>query len=207
MNKLIKISHDHYIGVDDSKIKEGDWIFNYSGVKYNEQVISQANENAVINWKNNMYINNGKKSIRDCIKKITYSTQPLGFLNEKGITTSNLKPDWTIVKPLSLSEVEEAINGYSVEKMALNFCDNIVKPKDETRSLYFAYNQGFKAHQELVKDKLLITDKDLFDFLYFARTHSQYSDGAIVKEFIDKFLKKQTEWNIKFDQNGKIIVI
>jgi phage regulator Rha-like protein len=97
--------------------------------------------------------------------------------------------------------------GYSVEKMTVDFCDNIVKPKDETRSFYFAYNQGFKAHQELVKDKLLITDKDLFNFLYFARTHSQYSDGAIVQEFINKFLKEQTEWDVKFNEQGKLVML
>ena len=61
---------DYILAVSDEEIKEGDTIFNYFGLKHNEQVISKASKNAVINWKNDLYINDGTKRIRDGIKKI-----------------------------------------------------------------------------------------------------------------------------------------
>jgi len=70
-NKLQLIeTADYTLAVSDEEIKEGDWIFNYSGLKYNEQVISKASKNAEVNWKDNLIINDGQKSIRECIKKI-----------------------------------------------------------------------------------------------------------------------------------------
>lgn len=57
--KLIKINTDHYIIVDDSEIKEGDWVIDSLGIR---QVKSFA----------------GVMVVKDIthIKKITHSTQP-----------------------------------------------------------------------------------------------------------------------------------
>jgi hypothetical protein len=116
--KLIKLSAIHYIIVDDSEIKEGDWMFNYSGVKYNEQVVSQCTKNAAINWQQNMHINNETKSIRDCIKKITHSTQPLeSYIRADG---KEIKVFVTI-REIYLSEVEEVINCHSVDTKASEY--------------------------------------------------------------------------------------
>ena len=124
-----------------------------------------------------------------------------------------------INKPLS--EVEEAIYGYSMEKAAYNFCDNVVRPKDETRSLFFAFCTGFSTHQELVKDKLF-TIEDLrraFD------AGNEGSGGSLrnrVRKYngFDEYITnelgyvwdedkgyvepKQTEWFITFDKQGKL---
>ena len=57
--KLIKINTDHYVVVDDSQIKDGDWYYDFIYNKID---------------KCNLYI--GK---HDTCKKITHSTQPLGI--------------------------------------------------------------------------------------------------------------------------------
>jgi hypothetical protein len=192
--KLKKVSEQHYIIVDDSEIKEGDLYW----------------DSLVSHWENvgclQMigYVDKGKTIIQSLVgttspvstsKKITHSTQPLEYVNQKLAFNK--------IKQLCLLEVEELIYGHSVENIAENAVGHLLN--DEERKM--GYIEGFNAHKELVKDKLLITNKDLFDFLYFAKTHSQYSDEAIVKEFIDKFLKEQDEWNIEFDENGKIKLI
>jgi hypothetical protein len=56
--KLIKINTDHYVVVDDSEIKEGDWYYSYLS-----ETIGQAAPNAIGNPN---------------LKKITHSTRPFG---------------------------------------------------------------------------------------------------------------------------------
>jgi hypothetical protein len=187
MQKLIKINEDHYIVVDDAEIEKGDFV--YCSREGFEPILQQE-------------VNPEGVNKDTCMLKITHSTQPL----EGDDFTS-----WfDYIKPLSLSEVEEAINGYSVEKMAWDEIQKITQEKSEALSVlpYIGngYIRGFNAYKELVKDKLLITDKDLFNFLYFAKTHSQYSDKAIVDEFIKSLLPK-TEWEVTFDEQGKLKLI
>ena len=105
-------------------------------------------------------------------------------------------------------EVEEAIYGYSMEKAAYNFCDNVVRPKDETRSLFFAFCTGFSTHQELVKDKLFtIEDMKLFA----AELIGRYKSGKIqefedVQDIIESYLPK-TEWEVEITPEGKIVLL
>lgn len=182
MPKMIKLSETHYIVVDDSEIEDENFYYNNREGKVNRQ---EPNQQLTIED-----LQGGQ--IRYCFK-ITHSTQPLGK-----------KQCYALIKPLSLLEVEEAIYGYSIEKMAIEAADKNSKgTSDHWMGVRTGYHLGFNARKELVKDKLLITDKDLLDFLYFARTHSQYSDGAIVKEFTNRFLKEQTEWDVEI-VDGKI---
>jgi hypothetical protein len=203
--KLIKLSDTHYIIVDDSEIKEGDWMFNYSGVKYNEQVVSQCTKNAAINWQQNMHINNETKSIRDCIKKITHSTQSIE--NHPDLDY----PFFHNVDSISLSEVEEAINGYSVEKMAKQDYQQYnlsAHHGNSTKQDYYdCFIRGFKAHQELVKDKLF-TIKDI-DNAYIQGRNDESISGNKKKmreEYLQSLLPK-TEWDIEFNEQGKIKLI
>lgn len=124
MNKMIKLSEEHYIIVDDSEIKEGDWSY----FPFNKE-ISIASE---------------EKGIHPDSKRITHSTQPLN----KDFN------DWFDVQIITLSEIQELIYGYSVEKMAekwlsLNYGDVLCG-----YAMMDGYMEGFKAHKELVKDKL-----------------------------------------------------
>ena len=198
MNKLIKLSDTHYIIVDDSEIKDTSYFIDNNKIFECRNVFDEGIEDS------NGLIHNHK----NC-KKITHSTEPLiitRYFTDKILEKYNgLKERIISIQFLSLVEVEEAIYEYNLDDLTFNEFEK----QDEWNWSQFKdiFTLGFKAHQKLVKDKLLITDKSLFDFLYFEKTHSQYSDEAIVKEFIDELLKKQTEWNIKFDQNGKIILI
>ena len=186
--KLIKLSDDHYIVVDDSEIKDGDSCYDY----YTKS-IQQSTPN----------VNDG--NAEEYFKKITQSTLPLYFLLEENyFTTLNLKPDWSKVKELPLSEVEEIINGYSVEKLAEKqhpiSMEQFGKEKIDGNAYFRSiWKQGFKAHQELTKDKL---HKTLSDFYVFA------TNGEVCKhEVITEFLLPKTEWYCEIDEQGKIKLI
>lgn len=99
--KLKKLSEDHYIVVDDSEIKEGDYCTTHLNII---DVGKIHNSYTIFNPQNKEHLD----LLKSC-KKITHSTQPLGFLNEVGLTTANLKPDWTNVEYLPLSEVKELL--------------------------------------------------------------------------------------------------
>ena len=100
-----KLSEDHYIICDDSEIKEDDFFL------MNSSIIRQCD---YIDGYMLIDTTQGKHHISVC-HKITYSTQPLAFLNVDGFTTANLKPDWSNVKFLPLSEVKELLGVVDVE--------------------------------------------------------------------------------------------
>ena len=85
--KLIKINEEHYIIVDSSDIKEGDFMYDIDGD------IGIAIGKDKSQWEGNM--------------KITHSTQPIDG-DEVGAC-------FTKIKQLSLLEVEELLFGYIVE--------------------------------------------------------------------------------------------
>ena len=98
-----------------------------------------------------------------------------------------------------ISEVEELINGYSVEKMA----------EENGNNYAHSYNpdifiEGFKAHQELAKDKLF-TIEDMRNAYRWGTTINQGIKGHF-EEFIQPLLPK-TEWEVEFDEQGKLIVL
>jgi hypothetical protein len=84
----------------------------------------------------------------DNLRKITHSTPTGGFsaMLEVG------------VRELSLSNVQEAIQSYSVEKMAINeypFALGGIGNSENDKKEHWI--KGFKAHENLVKDKLFTT--------------------------------------------------
>lgn len=111
------------------------------------------------------------------------------------------------IKQLSLLEIEEAINGYSAEKMADNDCSGVGFPEESHRQTAIkGYIQGFKAHQELVKDKLF-TEDDLKRAIDMAKEgHFSnydaigYVDWYYTNDQIIQSLQK-TEWNIEIVDN------
>lgn len=215
--KLIKLSDTHYVIVDDSEIKEGDWFIVLSGSGYSVYSIHKAK-----------YESDGSKNWNDdhC-KKITHSTQPLEGHDYL----------WRpLVKSLSLSEIEEAINGYSVEKMRHDYLNSekIKTNKKWNTKQYFDYDlrgidlkgrdeflykklllklysetgagymDGFKAHQELVKDKMF-TLEDMEEA--FNEGVSYGIDKGVPFEKYKKKLLPKTEWNVTFDEQGKLIMV
>ena len=135
-------------------------------------------------------------------KKITHSTQP-----------ELLGTGWMqSVLPLFLSEVEEAINGYSVEKLAFEAMIDY-KPFEEVEGYKdyakHGYIKGFKAHQELTKDKLF-TKKDMINSLkelskqLFLKKEFSLSDSIEKSSKIIQSLHPKTEWDIEIDEQGKL---
>jgi hypothetical protein len=194
--KIIKLSDTHYIGVDDSEIKEGDWIYDSDCPK-----IVEADY---------LKVETSKKQGCWYYKKITHSTQPL-YLN-----------DFWAIKELKLSEVEEAINGYSVDdglKYVLSLPNSEYLSYGVQKMLEDAYNKGFNAHKELVKDKLF-TEKHMK--MLFAYAHSigmntvlqiqsphllsEQDTDKLRDEFIQSLLPK-TEWDVEIDEQGKITIV
>lgn len=138
------------------------------------------------------------------LRKITHSTE------------INLSND---IEYIPLSEVEEAINGYSAEKMALEkyplsklldvsdpdyeFRLNLKQIADTVRNVW---TEGFKAAMELNKDKLF-TIEDMREAIYisFRRGNERKtffdSDYSIINSYFPK-----TEWDVEF-VDGKIKLI
>lgn len=180
--KLIKLSDTHYIVVDDSEINVNDFITD----KYK-----------VWQWKDNSSLLGRKK--------VTHSTQPLEK-REGHVTKGGGIPIFDKIKEITLSEIEEIIYGFSVEKMA-----EPIKKEFGEDCEYWYYEKGFKAHQELVKDKLF-TIEDLRK-AYSAGLYNTdrkgftlYEPSKHFDEIIQPFLPK-TEWEIEFNENGIIKLI
>ena len=134
MNKLIKLSDTHYIVVDDSEIKQNDIVC--------EKLLTGGYELFTIQTLNDIDTNNQFK--------ITHSTQPLEMrkVNSLGSEFAFLK-----IKPLSLSEVEEAIYGYNVERLAREFATKPVNPLNSTGTITCLLSQngfekGYNKSQE-----------------------------------------------------------
>lgn len=200
MEKLIKINDEHYVVVDDSEIKENDWIYDLE-------------ENVIYLIKKEML----GVFLLSC-RKITHSTQPLeqktnshsqGF-NMKAMS-SDVELIFHKIKSLSLSEVQEAIQGYSVEKMAIE-CSNFYQDPQmideyENKQNIIMYKHGFKAHENLVKDKLF-TIEDMINCFNAAREMSyKRPEWQHFSHYYEKNLTPKTEWEIKeITSEGRIIL-
>jgi len=187
--KLIKLSDTHYIVVDDSEIKEGDYDFskNYRTITF---VNKERLEMHMIPAYKGLYF------------KVTHSTHPL-----EGVGI------------ISLSEVEEAIYGYSVEKMAENKYP-IIKGKSmwmpsahdcNQANKQEGYLEGFNAHKELVKDKLF-TVADMEKHLITILTSDDVWDAKSPTELLKKVkssiqsLLPKTEWDCCIS-DGKLVLL
>jgi hypothetical protein len=129
MKKLIKISIDHYVIIDDAEeIKDNDFILlyveNYIRQKYeiglepNKQFtkpdfVNDRIVQVIRKFDTGVETTDGKYWLNTC-KKITHSTEPLDKdIHEFAYWTKD-------IIPLPLSEIQELVDGYSAEKMAEN---------------------------------------------------------------------------------------
>lgn len=194
MNKLIKLTETHYIIVDDSKIKEGDKITTCGDID-----------------DGTIFISTYCKGHLGVGQKITHSTQPLEEIVWWEKETRKSKLGFDFIKPLSLSEVEEAIYGYSVEKIKSEYNKGNNKDLFTTKGIEIGIEIGFKAHQELVKDKLFTIDDiekaiEIGEKLIILNGRGSYLESKQLKESFIQSLQK-TEWNIEFDEQGKIKIL
>lgn len=198
MQKMIKLTETHYIVVNDSEIKEGDFVFQQNFERTNNEIIKIEKEfqAKVANDKEGSFTK----------RKITHSNQPLEP-SIKSNRRDNLK-EFVLIKPLSLSEIEEAIYGYSVDSI----CEkefNIKNPSDETRWKKALWKDGFKAHQELVKNKLF-TVEDMMDAMGFAAAMDNKKPIQHLKKEAEEYIKTKklpkTEWECCIS-DGKLVLL
>ncbi len=188
MKKLIKLSDTHYIIVDDSRkslLGKKNYSKYYLGYDYKIYSIDSIGNKPVIG-------------------RVTHSTEPL-----EGEFSSIIYRGYNHI---SLSEAEEAINGYSVDKMAEEYsskvnkghCTDLYPNCDQTlfEISYDDYKAGFKAHQELTKDKLF-TLQDVINIIEEAQTTDESMNYPSIEEILKRFIPK-TEWECFFDKKGKL---
>lgn len=183
--KLIKISEEHFIIVDDSEIREGDWVYNSYKVDFATQIYQMPEHPIEGKWWDTDELLT--------TKKITHSTQAL--------EPNNLyrRFEFIKIKPLSLSDVKELINEYNVEEIAKKKL-----PDDSQWQQRFDFIEGFKTHEELTKDKLFTIEDMEQMFGLGAANHANGKPSF--KEAINTLLPK-TEWDIIIDKNNKIRLV
>ena len=183
MKILIKLSETHYIIVDDSEIKEG---FCYNPI---------TGELINLSVKGSMSLD---EIISKC-KKITHSTQP-----DKGMVD---------VTYISLSEVEEAINGYSRDSLAYKLTNELKPFLSNDIKYASAYvngvARGIQPNQELTKDMLFTVEqvnKLVDSVIEFISHHDPSEFDEWYQKKLQKLLPK-TEWEVEFDEQGKLKLI
>lgn len=193
--KVIKLTQEHYVIVDDSELQVGDW---YLNTYVNEKELKPQKHTE------KRHLINHKKDYRfKYCKKITHSTQPL----EDVITENSFKS----YKFIPLEEIEELIYGYNLEKLAIREAKKL--HSFEKHSDTDIYNQcvnedaeliiiGFKAHQELVKDKMFTIEDMREAFFDMKHPHDEI-------DFQHLLIRRgyKTEWDIEIDENGKITLL
>lgn len=206
MQKLIKLSETHYIVVDDSEIKENQWYCNnkvlfLSNSKFDEG--NNPNQN-----KNN--------------KLVTHSTQPLNCncaINNRSLDLNCAERNHCFdkIKPLSLSEVEELVLGYSVQKLSYEKYNDGSISTNTRNDWRECWKEGFKAHQKLVKDKLFTIENVINFYNWLKKSYSSIKpleEAQIVHrttpdKIAEMYLQtlQKSEWQITFDEQGKIKLV
>ena len=118
--KIIKIKEDHYVVVDDSEIKEGDYFYS----------IRNLTEKAIINYPSGEHIG-----------KITHSTQPLASMKEL------MEKGYDNILPLDIDEVKELIGEVDVEKKVKEYYEKDTTLNNPS-SFKAGYNQALKDNKE-----------------------------------------------------------
>jgi hypothetical protein len=190
---LIKQSETHYIVVDDSPVREGDWC------AYNKMHDSKNPQWEIVQCgkveREEMHpISEGRLLL--WMKKITHSTQPL----DKDIQGFGY---WTKdIIPLSLKEVKVLIYAYNWKA---EFEKSNLKYGAEQHSFFL----GFNAHKELVKDKVF-TIEDMNNLLQVCIEASMTGTSVFVKRTGNEYIKSllpPTQWPVTFDDQGKLKMV
>ena len=192
--KLIKINQDHYVIVDDSEIKEGDWYYQHNPYG---SVIDKCDDKSPFVAKSARYIWENKG------KRITHSTKPESFGD--GWMQS--------IKPLLLSEVKELLGEVDVDKKTEEFAKHhsiYDSAQDDTE---YGYREGYNQCLEDNKEKKY-TEHDLIKAMTLISKFSLktpdlcYTDKYGDMEYkIISLLQPKTEWEVEFNENGKLKLI
>jgi hypothetical protein len=188
--KLIKINTDHYVIVDDSEIKEGDFVINIQ----RNHIYPTPVEVIDVEYRNRR---------NDVFKKITHSTQPIEA------NSLHRKYDFININPLSLSEVKELIGEINEEKnMWYERNTQNPYPTDSPSHTGFkkgfelGYNQSLEDNQEkkYTEDDLAEAILRTIDACNKAQNDS-YGELEIDEEAIIQSIQPKTEWDVEIVDN------
>lgn len=185
--KLIKLSSDHYIIVDDSEIKEGDWIYN---AEREPSILKCVGKGSLRGW-----------------QKITHFTEPLErYVNirtqedrDNGLLPSVLMVKQDAFTLLSLSEVKELLGEVDVEKKAYDtafkFIGTNFEQVEYLKSLILEfYNQAFEDN----KDRKY-TEEDMRKMFDIGEGLSSFNDGDDNKfRHALSLVQPHTSWDVEF---------
>jgi hypothetical protein len=197
--KLIKLSEEHYIVVDDSEIKKGDYFLYQFG---DCPEVCQHDGLGDPNQRKNCY-------------NITHSTQPL---EDVGLNTSM---GWQLgfdkIEPLSIQEVKELIGKVDVEKKAEHSSE--VQEATYTIQHKITYKHGyFDGYNQALEDnkEKLYTEIDVLMLLqktarkYFQKGREYRGNMAIagdplhgVRSELRELVQPKTEWYVEL-VDGKL---
>ena len=177
--KLIKINTDHYVVVDDSEIKEGDWYLTFQ----NNEVIGEPRK-----------CEDSSYSFIHC-KKITHSTQPLDTIILKNRDHSqSVGHYYGDGGQLSLQEVKELVGEVDVEKKVKEYYE-----KDTTLNNPSSFKAGYTQALEDNKDKKY-TEEDVISIVEKSR------ETGLTAEYLMLTLQPKTEWEVEI-VDGKLKLV
>jgi hypothetical protein len=189
--KMIKLTEEHYILVDDSEIKIGDIV--------SEKLLTGEYELFEIHTLNDI------DKVRQ--KKVTHSNQPLGkplfftnaFESELSLSVNGLNDtvieNWGC-KKLSLSEVKELLGVVDVEKKAEKWHNSVDSTYPDVwnrrkESYKAAFESGYYQALEDNKEKKY-TEEDVIKMIEKSRT------TGLTAEYLILAHQPQTEWEVEF---------
>lgn len=164
------------------KIKENYYVIDDSEIKLDDYyLVLEEGEYVLYNLVSET---NGKNPL-----KITHSTQ-------EGIG-----------EQLNLNDIEELVNGYSIINLKAKFANEELNSDNGLLGNFFslstAFEEGFKAYEELIKDYFSLSEIESA-LKELAKPQYRYDNKTTFKDIL--YMQKKTEWNIEF-QNGKIILV
>lgn len=224
--KIIRLSNNplHYIIVDNSEIKkpfDGYCLDDEGNIRHGRSdlhtlSLSKKITHSTQSLDDKPIYSNFKEWIKHQYKEDLEELEiEFGFYgHDIGTTEQEFEEMYNnkgFVKLISVSEIEELIYGYSVEKMAhnaiINHLTNNNPDGDFKHSTIGAEDNknwwinGFNAHKELVKDKLF-TIEDMEK----AYDEGYSTEGEVkFEKFIQSLLS--TEWDCTIDDEGKITLV
>lgn len=181
--KIIKINTDHYVVVDDSEIKEGDWLLDIT-------------DNTIWDCHKDM-----PNSLFPECKKITHSTQPLEYDEDNTYTYDK-------VKYIPLSYIKELIGEVDVEKKAREeggydvFRDRIIYSHGYNQALEDNKEKKYTEEDivkaiEMAREGIRVTRISEWE----TEKEFDYNDYQIIQS-----LQPKTEWEVEI-VDGKLKLV
>ena len=181
--KLIQINTDHYIVVDDSEIKEGDWIIDIKDPLSPRQIKTK----------------HLLEDLFDSEKKITHSTLPLEKFTYDNLSDEVFSMDYHNIKPISLQEVKELIGEVDVKKKMISpYPINTQNDVDWCNGYQRGYNQALEDNKEKK-----YTEEDLRKAILMARVRIENVSPKYSIDEIFLSLQPKTEWDVEI-VDGKL---